>query len=79
MGMFLYNLFIIPIEYILEFVYVALKRIINNPGIVIIGVSLVVNLLILPIYTRADAIQASENEKQKQMKGWPDRIHKTLS
>ena len=79
MGIILYNLFILPIEYILEFVYVFLKRIMDNPGVVIIGVSLVVNLLILPIYTRADAIQAIENEKQKRMKGWIDHIHKSFS
>ncbi|MBR3515549.1 MAG: YidC/Oxa1 family membrane protein insertase [Lachnospiraceae bacterium] len=79
MGTILYNIFIIPIEYILEFVYVFLKRIIGNPGYVIIGVSLVVNLLILPIYLRADTIQAEENEKQKSMQGWINRIHKTFS
>jgi len=75
----LYNLFIIPIEYLLEFVYVFLKRLVDNPGLVIIGVSLVVNLLILPIYTRADAIQAVENENQIKMRGWINHIHRSFS
>ncbi|MCR5105558.1 MAG: YidC/Oxa1 family membrane protein insertase [Eubacterium sp.] len=79
MGIVFYNLIIIPIEYVLEFVYVLLKRIINNPGLVIIGVSLVVNFLVLPIYMRADAIQAVENEKQNKMKRWLDHINRSFS
>lgn len=63
----LYTLLITPVEYIIEFIYVFLERRISNPGIVIVFVSLSVNLLVLPIYLRADTIQAEENEKQRKM------------
>ncbi len=63
----LYHLIVSPIEYIIEFVFVLLNRWLGNPGFAIIGVSLVVNILVLPIYKRADAIQEEERKKQQEM------------
>lgn len=56
-----------PIWLLLEIVFKTAYSICNNPGISIIFVSLVVNILVLPLYMRADVLQTDERNKQKQM------------
>ena len=46
----LYYLIIYPIELILETVFSIANRAIENPGISIIAVSLVMNFMIMPMY-----------------------------
>ena len=75
----LWNIFIYPIELVVEFVYVWFNRVFDNPGLAIIGVSLVVSTLVLPLYTRADKIQEDERNKQKQMEKWVNHIKKSFN
>ncbi|MCQ2397677.1 MAG: YidC/Oxa1 family membrane protein insertase [Sphaerochaetaceae bacterium] len=70
----LYALLIGPIEFIIEFVFAIIYRFSENPGISIIGVSLIVQLLVLPLYKRSDAIQEEERNKQKSMEKWVNQI-----
>ena len=63
----LYNLFIYPIELLIDFVFTAVYRLLHNPGFAIIAVSVIVNLLILPLYKKADALQEEERKQQKIM------------
>ena len=70
----LYNVIITPLVYLIELVYAVLNRFFVNPGLSIIGVSLAVNFLALPLYRRADLIQEEEREKQASMKRWVDHI-----
>ena len=56
-----------PIEIVVEIVYAIMSRFLDNKGLAIIFVSLVIQTLILPLYKRADAIQEEENNKHKQM------------
>ncbi len=63
----LYNIIITPLVYLIELVYAVLNRFFVNPGLSIIGVSLAVNFLSLPLYRRADLIQEEEREKQASM------------
>lgn len=53
----LYNLIVQPLVLIIEIIFVFMYRLLKNPGVSIIGVSLVVNFLILPLYRRADVMQ----------------------
>ena len=46
--------------------------------IAIIMVSIVINLLILPLYKRSDAMQEQERKKQKEMERWEKHIRKTF-
>jgi len=46
----------------------------KSPGLSIIGLSIAVSTLILPIYLMAEEKQKAEREKQKQMKGELDNI-----
>ena len=61
-----------PLELIFEVVYVIVYRVIGNPGLSIIALSLVMNVLVLPLYKRADAMQ--EEERDMEIK-----LHKGIS
>ncbi|MBQ6359793.1 MAG: membrane protein insertase YidC [Lachnospiraceae bacterium] len=74
----LYNLIVQPLVLIIEIIFVLMYRLLKNPGVSIIGVSLVVNFLILPLYRRADVMQEAERDKQASMKHWVDHIKKTF-
>ena len=77
-GTVLYNLFFTPIEYIIEIVFSLVNRLVSNPGVAIIAISVVVSVLCLPLYKRADAIQDEEREKQDSMSHWINHIKKTF-
>ena len=72
---YIYDIFIKPIELIVEIIFVFLYRKLGSSGLAIIGVSLAVNFLILPIYRRADAAQEDERKKQEQMKPYISMIN----
>lgn len=73
-----YNIIIYPIEIILEVVYSLLYEYRHNAGMSIIGVSIVINFLLLPLYNRADAISKAEREKQQSMAPWITHIKKAF-
>ena len=49
-----------PLQLLFEVIYMVADRIIGNPGLSIIVLSLVMNFLVLPLYLRADAMQEEE-------------------
>lgn len=63
----LYTLFILPLELLFEVVFSLADRVIGNVGISIIFLSLAVNILVLPLYKRADELQAEERDIQAVM------------
>jgi len=70
----IYNIVITPLVYLMEMIFWVMYRIFGGVGVAIIGVSLAVNLLCLPLYRRADAIQTEQREKQKNMEKWTNHI-----
>ncbi len=74
----LYGFFVKPIELVVEIIFSLMYRIFGNAGIAIVFVSIVIQLLVLPMYKRADALQDAERAKQKEMKPWVDHIKKTF-
>ena len=46
-----------PLKLVFEIIFVIANRLINNPGLSVIALSLVMNILVLPLYRRADAMQ----------------------
>ncbi len=74
----LYGLFIAPLELLFEFFYSAAFKIIGHPGPPIVFLSLAVNFLALPLYRRADLIQAKQREKESNLKKWTEHIKKTF-
>ena len=75
----LYDIIIQPLVYLIELVFSLGYRITDSAGMAVIGVSLVVNLLCLPLYRMADAAQDAEREKQAGMKTWIDHINAHFS
>ncbi len=63
----LYTFIISPLQLFFEFVFSVTNRIIGNEGLTIIFLSLAVNLLVLPLYKRADELQAEERDIQTKM------------
>lgn len=72
----LYELIISPIETIVEWVFLFITKKFTFVGVLgaIIGVSLIINFLALPLYNIADDIKEKENQKQKQMEKQIKRI-----
>ena len=75
----LYQLFIGPLELFFEVVFSLSNRIVDNPGLSIVVLSLAMNFLVLPLYRRADAMQAEERDRSLRMKPWVDHIKKTFT
>ena len=63
----LYALIISPLELLFEVIFMVANKIIGNEGLSIIFLSLAVNFLVLPLYKRADELQAEERDIQAKM------------
>ena len=79
MAYFFYTLIIYPLYQIIEFVYRVFFTLCGSEGISIIGVSIAVTLLCLPLYAVAEHWQQIERDMQKNMKQGIERIQKTFS
>ena len=75
----LYQLLLKPLELIFETVFGYSKNLWNNSGLSIIVLSLTVNILLLPLYRRADAIQEEERALEKRLSHWVEHIKKTFT
>ncbi len=74
----LYNVIIYPIELVLEAVFHFVYSFRHNAGISILFVSVVLNVLLIPLYRQADRISADERARQDQMAGWVKHIRKNF-
>ena len=74
----LYQLIFMPLQIIFEVIYCLVFRFIGNPGISIIALSFIVNLLVLPLYNRADAIQEAERVIEAKLSKGVEHIKKTF-
>lgn len=76
---YLYFIFILPVENIVEFIFYFMNKIFaDKPVISIVFVSLAINLMVLPLYKRADDMQERERAKVKSMERWNKHIRKTF-
>ncbi len=74
----LYQLIFGPLELFFETVYGMARLVLSSPGLCIMLMSLAMNLLLLPLYRRADAIQEEEREKEKSLSHWVSHIKQTF-
>ena len=74
----LYTLIISPLELLFEVIFTIANRAIGNEGLSIIFLSLAVNFLVLPLYKRADELQAEERDIQARMASRIRQIKKTF-
>ena len=63
----LYTLIFSPLELLFEIIFMVANKIVSNEGISIIILSIAVNFLVLPLYKRADELQAEERDIQAKM------------
>ncbi len=75
----LYQLLIAPIEYLISAIFFSFYFYFFNVPLAIVGLSLVVQFMVLPLYKRADAIQLEEREKIKSMEKWVKHIKSHFS
>ncbi len=75
---FLYRLLIYPLELIFEVIYTISEKYIQNPGLSIIVLSLVMNILVLPLYMKADRLQEEAREKESRLAPAVRRIRETF-
>ena len=78
LGKSLFFIFIQPLVLLIEFIFTIMSRLFGNYGIAIIMVSIVINILIFPLYKRSDAMQEQERNKQREMEHWVKHIRKTF-
>ena len=68
-----------PLYLLFEIIYVMANKVIDNPGLSIIVLSLFMNFLVLPLYMRADKIQEEEHALEKKLRRGVEHIKKTFS
>lgn len=78
LGTALYTFLLKPLQLVFEVIYNAAYQNIKNPGLAIIALSLAINLLVLPLYRRADALQEEERDTEARLNKWVTHIKKTF-
>lgn len=73
-GNILYTIFIGPLKLLFEVVYSNAYYLTGSSGLSIVALSLVMNILLLPLYNQADKVQEEENKTQLNMKKYVDHI-----
>lgn len=73
------TLFIGPLKLIFEVIFQGAYELIGKPGISIIALSLVMNVLVLPLYKRADAMQEKARDVEAKLHDGVAHIKKTFS
>lgn len=76
---FLGTLLIGPLKLVFEIIYDYAYRFTSHPGTAIIFLSLVMNILILPLYRRADAMQEASRDIEAKLHDGVAHIKKTFS
>ena len=75
----LYRLLLGPLELFFDVLYSLSYRFLGNQGLAIVVLSLGMNFLVLPLYRRADALQAEERDLEQSLQPWVKHIKKTFS
>lgn len=73
---FLYDIIINPLLFVYDLLFTILYRAFQNPVISIVALSVIINLVVLPLYKKADAMQKEEQAKKKAMDPWLRHIRK---
>jgi len=79
MTAFLHTIIIYPLYLLIEVIYKIFHKVAGSEGLSVIGVSVGITLLCLPLYAVAEHWQQVERDTQAKMKAGLDRIKKTFS
>ncbi len=72
------SLLIGPLKLIFEIIYELAHRMVGHPGLAIIFLSLIMNILVLPLYRRADAMQEAARDVEAKLAPGVDRIKRAF-
>ena len=75
----LYNILIGPLQMIFEMIYSVANQYIGHPGLAIIVLSLMMNILVLPLYKRSDAMQEEARDTEAKLSEGVAHIKKAFS
>lgn len=75
----IYTMFIGPLKLIFEIVFDIANGFTGNPGLSIVFLSLVMNVLVLPLYRRADAMQEQARDMDEKLRDGVAHIKKAFS
>ena len=75
---YLFDIIISSLIFIYDVLFTLIYRSFGNPAITIIVLSIVINLIVLPLYQRADTMQKEEQIKMKSMEGRVKQIKKAF-
>lgn len=75
----IYTLFIGPLKLFFEFIFEIANRFTSHQGLSIIFLSLIMNILVLPLYRRADAMQEQARDIDAKLSDGVAHIKKTFS
>ena len=73
------TLLIGPLKLIFEIIFNISNRFVGHPGLAIIFLSLVMNILVLPLYKRADAVQEENRNVEAKLQAGVAHIKKAFS
>lgn len=73
------TLLIGPLKLAFEIIYESAYRIVGHPGLAIIFLSLAMNILVLPLYRRADAMQEQARDREAKLHDGVAHIKKVFS
>lgn len=73
------TLLIGPLKLLFEIIFVVANRFLSNPGLSIIALSLMMNILVLPLYRRADAMQEESRDVETRLAPGASHIKKAFS
>ena len=68
-----------PLKLLFEIIFQLANRFVNHPGLSIIFLSLIMNILVLPLYKRADAMQEEAREMDAKLHKGVTHIKKAFS
>lgn len=75
----IYNILIGPLQLVFEIIFSLAYRLVDHAGLAIIALSLVMNILILPLYKRSDAMQEAARDIDAKLRDGVSHIKKTFS
>lgn len=73
------RLLIEPLKIVFEIVFDYANQFSGHPGMAIVFLSLAMNILVLPLYRSADALQEQARDREEALRGGVDHIKKTFS
>lgn len=73
------TLLIGPLKLLFEVIFVIANRFLNSPGLSILVLSLIMNVLVLPLYRRADAMQEAARDTEARLQKGVAHIKKTFT